>query len=98
MSTKSASAPPASAETMARMTVAAPQGLNLRAGPGTDFYAVAILPDGAAVTVWPTWCPGTGAQGWFEFHVPGWAYVFTGEICGWVRREFLAELSSGELV
>lgn len=91
-------APPVSAETLVRMTVSAPQGLNLRNGPGNDFDVCSILPEGAEVTVWPTWCPGTGAQGWFEFHVPGWAYVFTGELCGWVCREFLAERVAGDLV
>ena len=91
-------APPVASGELAKMTVTAPQGLNLREGAGTDFATAAVLPENAEVTVWPTWCPGTGAQGWFEFHVPGWAYVFTGKLCGWVRREFLAERAAGDLV
>lgn len=73
-----------------RMVVTAPQGLNLRNGPGMEFSVAEVLPEGAEVIVWQTWADGNGAQGWFEFRVPGWAYVFTGEKAGWVNRGYLA--------
>lgn len=81
-----------------KMRVTAPMGLNLRLGPGAEFEVVSILPKGTEVTVWQTWADGRGAQGWFEFHVPGWVYVFTGEMCGWVNASYLAPPPPAETV
>ena len=92
------SGPPELAAAAPRMAVTAPMGLNLRRGPGAEFDVVSILPNGAEVTVWQTWADGRGAQGWFEFHVPVWAYVFTGEFCGWVNASYLVPLPPAEIV
>lgn len=90
--------PPELTEAAPRMAVTSHRGLNLRLGPGQDFDVVSVLPEGAAVTVWQTWADGRDAQGWFDFHVPGWAYVFTGELCGWVNDSYLAPLPPAEIV
>ncbi len=90
--------PPELMEAAPRMAVTASRGVNLRLGPGQDFDVVSVLPEGAAVTVWQTWADGRNAQGWFEFHVPGWAYVFTGELCGWVKGSYLAALPPADIV
>lgn len=81
-----------------KMVVTAPQGLNLRLGPGSEFDVVSVLPEGAEVLMWQTWADGRGAQGWFESHVPGWAYVFTGEFCGWVNASYLDPPPPAEIV
>lgn len=78
-----------------RAIVRAGAGLNLRAGPGPSFEVSAILPDGAEVSVL-TLLAEEGPQGSFEFRVPGWKYVFTGQMVGWVDSRFLGEVNDGQ--
>ena len=61
--------------------VAAGRGLNLRSGPAPSFGVVAVLPDGAAVTVLAL--P-------YEAEVPGWELVRCCGMVGWVDGHFLA--------
>lgn len=62
--------------------VRAGKGLNLRAGPGRDFPAAAVLPDGTPVNV---------LELPYGVEVPGWALVVAPAGFGWVMRDFLAE-------
>lgn len=78
-----------------RAIVCARAGLNLRAGPGPGFEIGAILPDGAKVSVLTLLAEGD-PQGAFEIRVPGWKYVFTGQMVGWVDSRFLDEAGHGE--
>ena len=78
-----------------RAIVHARAGLNLRAGPGVGFEVGAILPDGAEVSVLTLLAEG-GPQGSSEVRVPGWKYVFTGQMVGWVDSRFLNEVDHGE--
>lgn len=73
---------------MRQATVSAAQGLNLREGPGSDFSVLTVLPDGADLTVCPV-CV-YGVQGVYHLHIPGWSYVFTDQIAGWVMDAFLS--------
>lgn len=77
-----------------RAIVCARVGLNLRAGPGPGFEVGAVLPDGAEVSLLTLLAEG-GPQGVFEVRVPGWKYVFTGQMVGWVDSSFLDEADHG---
>lgn len=79
---------PETSQTGTQAIVRAPQGLNLRAGPGSGFEVGAVLPDGAGVSVLKLLAEG-GPQGAFEVQIPGWKYVFTGQMTGWVDASFL---------
>lgn len=86
--TQTPSGPESQPSEPVRAVVRAGNGLNLRAGPGPGFEARAVLPDGAEVSVLTLLAEG-GPQGIFDFRVPGWKYVFTGEMVGWVNDSFL---------
>ena len=74
--------------------VRADAGLNLRAGPGLSFEVGAVLPNGAEVSVLTL--AAEGPQGSFEVRVPGWEYIFTGQLVGWVDAGFLEEVDNGQ--
>lgn len=77
-----------------RAVVRASAGLNLRAGPGLSFEVGAVLPNGAEVSVLTL--AAEGPQGSFEVRVPGWEYIFTGQLVGWVDAGFLEEVDNGQ--
>lgn len=91
---ESRTAPEASREGI-RAVVRSAKGLNLRAGPGPGFDVGEVLPDGAEVSVLTLLAEG-GPQGAFEFHIPGWKYIFTGRRVGWADARFLEESGHGQ--
>jgi uncharacterized protein YraI len=69
---------PAAIHADATATVISPDGVNLRAGPGTAFPILAVMPFGATVTV-----TGDPVEG-------GWLPVVYGGMVGYAMAEYLA--------
>ena len=68
-------------ESIEKVTVASPIGLNLRCGPSKSYASLKLLPDGAELSVHEL--PG-------KTEVPGWALVETAEgLFGWACADFL---------